>query len=137
MSEESEREKPLPEAMSDIEDPFWKVRECLAEGDLIRAQELLNAFEEHGAEWQFMQAKLFREKKWYTESKRCLERALEESPENETYRKEYNDLIFLAEKGKIKKQQTRAEMGEVTQECCIEVACTGLCTCLCESCDGI
>lgn len=124
------------EAAYDAQDPFVEVRGCLERGELQRAQALLEQFGERGAEWYFVQAKIFRAKKWYSESRRCLKRALAESPENETYRKEYNDLIFLAQKGKIKKQHARADMGATAQECCAEAACTGLCTCLGESCDG-
>ena len=76
----------------DTEDPFFEVRACLEKGDTLRAQQLLESFSERGAEWQYMQAIVFREKKWYTEARRCLKRALKESPENETYQKEYDEL---------------------------------------------
>ena len=131
----TENREPETEGI-DPADPFAQVRAAIEQDELERAQSLLEEFQERGAEWYFVQAKIFRAKKWYSESRRCLKRALAESPENETYRKEYNDLIFLAEKGKIKKQHARADMGATAQECCAEAACTGLCTCLGESCDG-
>ena len=81
-----------------------------------------------------MQAKVFRAKKWYLESKRCLERAMKESPDCEEYQKEYDELLAL---GKCGKKKRRAEgMSFDADACCFELACTGLCTCLCEGCDG-
>ena len=122
----------------DTEDPFFEVRACLEQGDTLRAQQLLESFSERGAEWQYMQAIVSREKKWYTEARRCLKRALKESPENETYQKEYDDLCALAQKGKSKKSETKADMGGAAADCCVELCCVGTCTFVCEGClDGI
>ena len=118
------------------EDPFREVRERLARRDTDGAQRFLDSVEERGAEWQFMQAKVFRAKKWYTESKRCLERAMKESPDNELYKKEYDELLALAGKGRKKKPREQAQMGDEAAGFCAECCMTGLCTCVCESCDG-
>lgn len=118
------------------EDPFREVRERLARRDTDGAQRFLDSVEERGAEWQFMQAKVFRAKKWYTESKRCLERAMKESPDNELYKKEYDELLALAGKGRKKKPREQAQMGDEAAGFCAECCVTGLCTCVCESCDG-
>lgn len=82
-----------------------------------------------------MQAKVFRAKKWYLESKRCLERAMKESPDCEEYQKEYDELLALGKCGK-KKRRTEG-MSFDADACCFELACTVLGTCLCEGCDGI
>lgn len=118
------------------EDPFREVRERLARRDTDGAQRFLDSVEERGAEWQFMQAKVFRAKKWYTESKRCLERAMKESPDNELYKKEYDELLALAGKGRKKKPREQAQMGDEAAGFCAECCVTGFCTCVCESCDG-
>ncbi|HIZ64147.1 MAG TPA: hypothetical protein H9670_06230 [Firmicutes bacterium] len=128
-------ESPEPETEGvDPADPFAQVRAAIEQDELERAQSLLEEFQERGAEWYFMQAKVFRAKKWYLESKRCLERAMKESPDCEEYQKEYDELLALGKCGK-KKRRTEGESFE-TGACCFELACTGLCTCLCEGCDG-
>ena len=129
-------ESPEPETEGvDPADPFAQVRAPSEQDELERAQSLLEEFQERGAEWYFMQAKVFRAKKWYLESKRCLERAMKESPDCEAYQKEYDELLAL---GKCGKKKRRAEgMSFDADDCCFELACTGLGTCLCEGCDGI
>ncbi len=129
-------ESPEPETEGvDPADPFAQVRAAIEQDELERAQSLLEEFQERGAEWYFMQAKVFRAKKWYLESKRCLERAMKESPDCEAYQKEYDELLAL---GKCGKKKRRAEgMSFDADDCCFELACTGLGTCLCEGCDGI
>ena len=128
-------ESPEPETEGvDPADPFAQVRAAIEQDELERAQSLLEEFQERGAEWYFMQAKVFRAKKWYLESKRCLERAMKESPDCEEYQKEYDELLALGKCGK-KKRRAEGESLE-TGACCFELACTGLGTCLCEGCDG-
>ena len=128
-------ESPEPETEGiDPADPFAQVRAAIEQDELERAQSLLEEYQERGAEWYFMHAKVFRAKKWYLESKRCLERAMKESPDCEEYQKEYDELLAL---GKCGKKKRRAEgMSFDADACCFELACTGLCTCLCEGCDG-
>lgn len=96
-------ESPEPETEGvDPADPFAQVRAAIEQDELERAQSLLEEFQERGAEWYFMQAKVFRAKKWYLESKRCLERAMKESPDCEAYQKEYDELLALGKCGKKK-----------------------------------
>ena len=133
--ESAESSEPEMEG-ADPADPFAQVRAAIEQDELERAQSLLEEFRERGAEWYFMQAKVFRAKKWYTESKRCLERAMKESPDNELYKKEYDELLALAGKGRKKKPREQAQMGDEAAGLCAECCVTGLCTCVCESCDG-
>ena len=101
-------ESPEPETEGiDPADPFAQVRAAIEQDELERAQSLLEEFQERGAEWYFMQAKVFRAKKWYLESKRCLERAMKESPDCEEYKKEYDELLALGKCGKKKKTHRR------------------------------
>lgn len=130
----AENREPETEGI-DPADPFAQVRAAIEQDELERAQSLLEEFQERGAEWYFMQAKVFRAKKWYLESKRCLERAMKESPDCEAYQKEYDELLALGKCGK-KKRRTEG-MSFDADACCFELACTGLGTCLCEGCDGI
>ena len=125
----------------DVEDydPFREIRKLIEESELEKAQRELEGFEERGAEWYFVQAILFRKKNWFTECRRCLERAIRMDPENDTYRAELDDLDRMAEEGRLaregkkKKKQMGADKKAAFSECC----CMGSAECCTEACIGV
>ncbi len=71
---------------------FEEVGNCIRSGDLARAQLLLDAFNERGAEWHYLQSVVFYKKNWMNESKKQLEIAMQMDGENEKYRTAYEKL---------------------------------------------
>ncbi len=76
---------------------FDEVASCIRSGDLSRAQQLLDAFNERSAEWHYLQSVVFYRKNWINESKKQLEIALQMEPSNEKYRSAYDKLRARAE----------------------------------------
>ncbi len=76
---------------------FEEVASCIRSGDLNRAQQLLDAFNERSAEWHYLQSVVFYRKNWINESKKQLEIALQMDPNNEKYRSAYDKLRARAE----------------------------------------
>ena len=71
---------------------FEEVAKTLRAGNLVKAQELLDGFNERGAEWHYLQAVVFYTKNWYNESKKQLEIAMQIEPSNTKYRDAYKKL---------------------------------------------
>jgi len=61
------------------------ITKLINSGAYAEAQEMLDAKNEHSAEWHFVQAMLFFRRDWATESKRQLEIALSIEPHNHKY----------------------------------------------------
>ncbi|MBR2903376.1 MAG: J domain-containing protein [Clostridia bacterium] len=78
-----------------------EVSKCLHANNLAKAQELLDSFNERGAEWHYLQAVVFYKKNWYNESKKQLEIAMQIDPNNAKYREAYQKL---GEKNNYQKQ---------------------------------
>lgn len=72
--------------MSDVE-------KCLREGDLTKAQQLLDDITDRNAQWHYVQSVLFYKKNWINESKKQLEIAMSMDPDNEKYKDSYQKLI--------------------------------------------
>lgn len=88
------------------ENALDEVSKCLKGGDLAKAQEKLDAFNERGAEWHYLQAVVFYKKNWYNESKKQLEIAMQIDPSNAKYREAYEKLNT---KNDYEKQQASAQ----------------------------
>ncbi len=84
------------------ENAYDEVTKALKGGNLARAQEVLDSFNERGAEWHYLQAVVFYKKNWYNESKKQLEIAMQMDGDNAKYREAYNKLN---EKNDYQKQQ--------------------------------
>ena len=79
----------------DEEGLLSRVDKAIKDGDLDKAQYLLDSFNERGAEWHYMQSVVFYRKGWANESKKQLEIALSLDPTNEKYK---NTLDRLTQK---------------------------------------
>ena len=71
---------------------FDEVANCIRSGDITRAQQLLDGFNERNAEWHYLQSVVFFKKNWMNESKKQLEIAMQMEPENTKYRGAYEKL---------------------------------------------
>ncbi len=78
-------------------DAFEEVSSAIRSGDLVRAQQLLDAFNERNAEWHYLQSVVFYKKNWMNESKKQLEIALQMDGSNEKYRTAYEKLKARAD----------------------------------------
>lgn len=76
----------------DADSAYLKVEETIKSGDLDQAQRELDAFNERGAQWHYLQSVIFYRKNWMNESKKQLEIALQLEPENEKYKDSYKKL---------------------------------------------
>ncbi len=73
------------------------VADAIRRGEIAEAQTLLDAFNERGAEWHYLQSVVFYKKSWMNESKKQLEIAMQLDPQNEKYRSAYDKLIHRAD----------------------------------------
>lgn len=69
-----------------------EVARLLKAGELDKAQSVLDAFDERGAEWHYLQAVVYYKKNWYNDSKKQLELAMQIDPDNAKYREAYEKL---------------------------------------------
>jgi len=71
---------------------FSQVEEYLKAGNLSKAQELLDEYNDRNAEWHYLQAVVFYKKNWTNESKKQLEIAMNMEPTNQKYSEAYTKL---------------------------------------------
>lgn len=64
---------------------FSEVKEAIKNKNYHLAQGLLDAMQERSAEWHYMQAKIYYDKKWILDAKKQLELAIEMDPTNAKY----------------------------------------------------
>lgn len=69
-----------------------EVAAAIRQGDIARAQQLLDAFDERSAEWHYLQSVVFFKKNWMNESKKQLEIAIQLDGTNPKYREAYENL---------------------------------------------
>ncbi len=74
------------------ESAFEEVSNCIRNGDIARAQQLLDNFNERNAEWHYLQSVVFFKKNWMNESKKQLEIAMQMDAQNAKYRDAYENL---------------------------------------------
>ena len=68
------------------------VSDAIRKGDIARAQQLLDDFNERSAEWHYLQSVVFYKKNWMQESKKQLEIAIQMDGSNTKYREAYEKL---------------------------------------------
>lgn len=74
-------------------DGLKAVEDFVKKGDLVGAQSALDAFNERGAEWHYLQSVVFYKKNWSNESKKQLEIAMQMDPSNQKYKTAYDKLV--------------------------------------------
>lgn len=71
---------------------FEYVESAIKSGDLNKAQQLLDDFNERSAEWHYLQSVIYYKKNWINESKKQLEIAIEMDGDNQKYKTAYEKL---------------------------------------------
>ena len=69
-----------------------EVARLLKEGDVSKAQAILDDCNERNAEWHYLQAVIFYKKNWSNDSKKQLEIAMQMDPGNQKYRNAYSKM---------------------------------------------
>jgi curved DNA-binding protein CbpA len=80
------------ETNTDGQSSYEEIAALLKEGDLAKAQEKLDEFNERSAEWHYLQAVVFYKKNWTNDSKKQLEIAMQMDPNNVKYRNAYGKM---------------------------------------------
>ncbi len=71
---------------------FSEVEKFLKEGNVSKAQEILDEINDRNAEWHYLQSVIFYKKNWVNDSKRQLEIAISLDPQNVKYLDAYAKL---------------------------------------------
>ena len=106
--------------------PYQRVRMAILQNDLNLAEELLNAMQNHDAEWNFLKGVLCQKRGWMDEAKRYYETAVQMDPDN----REYQRALDMAEgrggayRPEGYSQMSSAECGDGT---CLRLCGTLLC----------
>lgn len=116
---------------------FAEVYKAIGAGKLSEAQAALEAMPCKTAEWHYAQALVFREKKWFSESRAQLKLALEEDPCSQTYQAALDELEQMANKGSEGKKKSKWHWtSEDSAECCLACGCELCCSGICEFLSG-
>ncbi len=109
---------------------YNEIRKLINEGNLDRAQILLNNITVRDAEWHFLQGMILKNKGWYDMAYQHLSRAAALDPSNAEYRAARDGLDFSG-------YQYRTMGGSANQADCCNM-CQGLicADCCCEMCGG-
>ena len=136
-------------AADDGEGSFARVEELIKAGDIAEAQRVLDAFNERGGRWHYLQSVVFYRKNWINESKKQLEIAIQLEPDNQKYTDTYkklNDKINYDSQNSANAGQSvyqgqtvnsadSDQMGGNFCASCIECCYINMCiNCLCNSC---
>ncbi len=123
---------------------YYQVENALKEGNLEKAQALLDGYSARDTDWHYYQSNLFYKKNWFTDSKKQLEIALQLDPSNSRARASLEGLEKIMQGEKV--EQVKAEqmqqnqgqpyggqqMGGMGCNCC-DCLCASL---LCNMCGG-
>ena len=67
--------------------PYQRVRMAIQQGNLNLAEELLNAMQDHNAEWNFLKGAVCTRRGWMDEAKRYYQTAVQMDPSNAEYQR--------------------------------------------------
>ena len=67
--------------------PYQRVRMAIYQNDLNLAEELLNAMQDHDAEWNYLKGVLCQKRGWLDEAKRYYQTAVQMDPNNSEYQR--------------------------------------------------
>ena len=136
-------------AADDGEGSFARVEELIKAGDIAEAQRVLDAFNERGGRWHYLQSVVFYRKNWMNESKKQLEIAIQLEPDNQKYKDTYKKLNEKINydsqnsanagqsvyQGQTVNSADSDQMGGNFCASCIECCYINMCiNCLCNSC---
>lgn len=99
------------QSFTDNDSLYSAVDKALKANDISKAQELLDSFDERGAEWHYLQSVVFYKKKWMNDCKKQLEIAISLDDNNQKYKDAYNKLLE-----KMKASQTATNNNSNNQD---------------------
>ena len=76
---------------------YFDVEKLIKDNRINAAQDLLDSFDDRGAEWHYLQSVIFYKKNWLNESKKQLEIAMSMDPHNNKYSDSYTKLKLKIE----------------------------------------
>ena len=123
-----EKKETTAEEVEITVDSLDKAERCIERGDLDEAQKVLNAVEEKSGRKHYLQSRIYKAKFWYNEQRKQLKAAIKEEPDNEEYKKEYDELLEFKKTSEYKSTVKHPQMGDM-EGCCLE--------CFCVVCEGI
>ncbi len=72
---------------------FYEIRKTIDRGDIGRAEQMLNAADDRGAEWHFLYGMTYARKGWYDQAIEFIEDACVMDPDNMEYRQNLNRIM--------------------------------------------
>ncbi|MGI6701739.1 MAG: hypothetical protein ACOX3U_04690 [Christensenellales bacterium] len=96
--------------------PLGRIEELVKQNNLTEAQKLLDAQTERGAEWHYIQAALYYKQGWIMESKKQLELAIKQAPNEDKYHKALKSLMNVINFGHPDGPQIPGNTGRSYQE---------------------
>ena len=114
----------------DSSEALNRVRSFLAVNDILGAQSLLNAIQNHNAEWCYLQGVVYLRQGYYEAARRHLKMAVDMEPGNSEYVSAYNNLEthtadFFGSNPYINIR------GFNLNNCCWQSGCSTLCATMC------
>ncbi len=113
--------------------------ELIGLGMLDAAQDSLNKNNTVSGRRYYLQSRIFKERKWYSEQRKFLKKAVKKEPDREDYKQELAELEEFAKTKEYKSAVRKHQMGETGNICrdvCCEGCCYALCGGICEGCNG-
>lgn len=98
-------------ATTDNDGLLKEVDLAIKAGDLKKAQDVLDSFNERSAEWHYLQSVVFYQKGWINDCKKQLEIARQMAPGTEKYDKAYDRLLEKIKGGNEKQAGANAGSG--------------------------
>lgn len=75
---------------------YGTIRAKINEGDLYRAEAMLNSISNRDAEWYYLYGALYRRKGWHNEATQCFAQAYRMNPGNPEYARAFNETARRA-----------------------------------------
>ena len=111
-----------------------RAEELIDSLSLEGAQSALDAVKEESARKFYLQSRIYKIRCWYNEQRKQLKKAVKAEPENETYKKELEELEAFRKTPEYKHAVRKHQMGqtggfcaELGAECCAYCCCEAIC----------
>ena len=106
-------------------------------GDYEVAESALKCVKEKSAKKYYLLSKVYKSKNWFNEQRKMLKAAVKAEPDNETYKKELEELEAFRKTKEYKKMRQMG-VGDAFASGCVELCCEGSVYCCCEGiCEGL
>lgn len=103
---------------------FAQVRNYIAMGNIVQAEQLLKSIPEHNAEWNFLMGSILYRKGWFDEARRYYETACRMNPNNAEYR---NALNYMSNLNGSYRTYGGGAGGMTPCDCCAGMMCADCC----------